>query len=593
MAIINGTQRPDTLNGTAGDDRLFGENGNDFLYGHDGNDFLDGGNGADTLFGGAGNDEIDGGNGQDTVVLAGNRAQYHLTQRADGSVIVRDLRAGSPDGTDRLVSIERVEFADGKFKIVDLISANAAPVAVDDQLTLAENAGPTQVASILLANDGDADGDSFAITAVQAVSAQGAIVTLSGGQVSYDPGTIFAGLGNGQTATDSFTYTITDAAGLTSTATATVTITGVTQNAAPVAADDALTVAEDAEPTDVTATLLANDSDPEGGALTITAVQAVSDKGAAVTLGADGKVSYDPGSVFAGLEGGQSATDTFTYTVTDAGGLMSTATATVTITGKSPPPPPPPAEPDAYFIVEEDGTSQDMWGSINEFLGIELASVETNGLLGTLNWDLEGGTLTFTADHASSDPLTFDQSQWTYYTAVGTGGERKLIGLQIYGVNDAIVAVEDEFAVGEGAATANLWGSIIGNDVDPDNSVNTRRITSIDTTGTLGTVTLDSSGGTLIYSAEALDIDPNSVLTDTFTYTVTDGSTTSTATVTVHVTGNEDGSFSASFGAQSGGGHVGMAAFEREGSEPTAGEVFPGLDMGFQLLAGAEHVMIA
>ena len=121
------------------------------------------------------------------------------------------------------------------------IQANVAPVAQNDALTLSETAGKTEITSILLANDSDADGDALTVSSVQAVSAQGAAVSIGlDGKVSYDAGSIFADLDNGETATDSFTYTITDGKGHVSTATATVTITGVTQNVAPVAGNDSL-----------------------------------------------------------------------------------------------------------------------------------------------------------------------------------------------------------------------------------------------------------------------------------------------------------------------------------------------------------------
>jgi VCBS repeat-containing protein len=557
MAIFNGTKHAETINGTAGDDFIFGENGNDVLNGAAGNDTIDGGNGSDTLSGGAGNDTLDGGNGQDTVVLAGKRADYHLSQRPDGSIVLRDLRAGAPDGTDRLVSIERVQFADGTFKTVDIISADAPPVAANDQLTLAEDAGPVNVTASLLANDSDADGDAFRVTSVQAVSAQGAAVTVApDGTVTYDSGAIFAGLDAGQTATDSFTYTITDANGLTSTATATVTITGVTQNAAPVAGNDALTVAENAGATDVTATLLANDGDADGDALTVSAVQAVSAKGATVTLSPDGKVSYDPGQIFAVLEQGQTATDTFTYTVTDAAGATSTATATVTITGVS-------VEPDAFFYVLEDGVSPEMWGSIVESFSFDLVAIESDGILGTLDWDLDAGTLFFTADHSSSDRLNFDQQQMTYFTAVGAEGERKLIGLNIYGVNDDAVAVDDALAIGEGATSANLWATLLGNDQDVDNAPVALRILSVDTTGTQGEVTFDAATKTVRYSAAGLDLAEGETIVDTFTYTMSDGvggTVPDTATVTVTVTGTAAGGASVAMAPASA--FAGAGAFE-------------------------------
>jgi VCBS repeat-containing protein len=246
MAILNGSNKADTITGTAGDDRIFGDNGNDDLYGGAGNDTIDGGNGSDLISGGAGNDEIDGGNGQDTLLLAGNRSDYRFFAGANGSVIMRDLRSGSPDGTDRLFNLDRVEFKDGIFKLQELVSVNAAPVARNDSLTLAETAGKTEVTPNLLANDSDADGDALKVASVQAVSARGAIVTLGAdGKVSYDAGAIFAGLDNGQTATDSFTYTVTDGFGHTSTATATVTIAGVTTEVPMPEPDAFFYVAED------------------------------------------------------------------------------------------------------------------------------------------------------------------------------------------------------------------------------------------------------------------------------------------------------------------------------------------------------------
>jgi VCBS repeat-containing protein len=334
MAILNGTNKADTINGTAQNDSIFGDNGNDRIDGGAGDDFIDGGNGNDILSGGAGNDVIDGGNGQDTLLLAGNRSDYRIMEGFRGTVVVRDLRAGSPDGSDRIINVERIQFADGTFKLGDLIQANVAPVAQNDSLTLSETAGKTEITSILLANDKDADGDALVVSSVQAVSAKGAAVSIGpDGKVSYDAGNIFADLDNGETATDSFTYTVTDGNGHVSTATATVTITGVTQNQAPVAVDDQMSLAEDSGATDVTSSLLANDSDPDGDSFTITSVQAVSAQGAIVTLGPDGKVSYDAGKIFVDLDAGETATDSFTYTITDSKGLTSTATASVTITG--------------------------------------------------------------------------------------------------------------------------------------------------------------------------------------------------------------------------------------------------------------------
>ncbi|MGZ8284084.1 MAG: Ig-like domain-containing protein [Allosphingosinicella sp.] len=536
MAILSGTNKADILNGTAQSDSLFGDNGNDVINGGAGDDHIDGGNGGDRLDGGAGNDVIDGGNGQDTLVLAGNRADYRFLPGLDGAIIVRDLRAGSPDGTDRLLDMERVEFKDGTFKLGGLVQANAAPVAENDALTLSETAGKTEIGSILLANDGDSDGDPIVVSAVQAVSAQGATVSIGpDGKVSYDSGNIFADLDDGETATDSFTYTITDGNGLTSTATATVTVTGISQNSAPVAVNDLLALAEDNGKTDLTALILANDTDADGDALKVTSVQAVTAKGAAVTVDAAGKILYDAGAIFSYLKAGQTATDTFTYIVTDAAGATSTATVTLKIGGIT-------QAPDFYFYVPEDGEKTGMMSILQSYFDMNIESVEEPTMGGTIKFDDAAGILSFAADHDSFDRLLPDQKMESYFTVVGADGERKLIGMVIEGQNDQIVAVDDLVAVGEGTTTGNLWTSLISNEIDPDSGVGSRRIVSLDTTGTQGLVSFDASSRTLTYSAANIDLAPGETMTDSFTYVVADGwGSTDTATVFVTVTGAAGG----------------------------------------------------
>ncbi len=60
-----------------------------------------------------GNDTIDGGDGEDVVIYEGNRADYTITQISPTEYEVRDDRVDSPNGTDTLLNVERVQFADG------------------------------------------------------------------------------------------------------------------------------------------------------------------------------------------------------------------------------------------------------------------------------------------------------------------------------------------------------------------------------------------------------------------------------------------------------------------------------------------------
>ena len=136
----------------------------------------------------------------------------------------------------------------------------------------------------MLANDTDANGDPLTITAVT-VPGNGTAVINDGGTpgdpsddtIDYTPAAGFAG-------TDTFSYTIYDGNGGTDTATVTVGV----NNAAPVAVDDAATTPTD---TLVNVDVLANDSDPNGDPLTITAVT-VPGNGTAVIN--DGGTPGDP-----------------------------------------------------------------------------------------------------------------------------------------------------------------------------------------------------------------------------------------------------------------------------------------------------------
>ena len=77
-----------------------------------GNDVITGNIANNKLTGGAGNDTLDGVSGTDTAVYSGPSSAYQVTQNADGSWKVVDLRTGSPDGTDTLKNIDFLQFSD-------------------------------------------------------------------------------------------------------------------------------------------------------------------------------------------------------------------------------------------------------------------------------------------------------------------------------------------------------------------------------------------------------------------------------------------------------------------------------------------------
>ena len=128
---------------------------------------------------------------------------------------------------------------------------------------------------------------------------------------------------------------------------------GGVANAPPTAVND-LATTDEGEP--VTVLVLANDSDPEGATLAVTAVGAAAS--GATTFSAT-SVTYTPAPGFAG-------TDTFSYTIRDGAGATDTAMVTVTVTGSDRTPPALTAPPDR--VAEANG---DPWSTLD--LGVATA----------------------------------------------------------------------------------------------------------------------------------------------------------------------------------------------------------------------------
>jgi large repetitive protein len=219
--------------------------------------------------------------------------------------------------------------------------ANDGPVAVADTLGVGEDDVSASSGNVL-GNDTDVDGDTLSVIEVNGVPgdvnsqvtlASGALLTLnSDGSYDYDPNGAFESLGAGETATDSFSYTVSDGNGGTDTATVTITVNGA--NDGPVAVADTLGVGED----DVSASsgnVLGNDTDVDGDTLSVIEVNGVPGdvdsqitlaSGALLTLNSDGSYDYDPNGAFESLGAGETATDSFSYTVSDGNGGTDTAT---------------------------------------------------------------------------------------------------------------------------------------------------------------------------------------------------------------------------------------------------------------------------
>ena len=178
---------------------------------------------------------------------------------------------------------------------VTVTPVNDAPSALDDTLTLAEDA---QAQLNVLLNDSDAEGNVLSV-AGSTNGAHGAVSCLPDGTCTYVPVAGYAGA-------DSFTYTVSDGAGGSDTGTVSVTVGP--ENDAPVADDDVLTTQMD---TPAGVNVLAGDLDVDGDTLVIEAGSWSDPQHGSVGCNeTTGVCMYSPDVGYVGP-------DSFTYTVTD------------------------------------------------------------------------------------------------------------------------------------------------------------------------------------------------------------------------------------------------------------------------------------
>jgi len=248
----------------------------------------------------------------DTVTYALGSAASHGTVvvNADGSYTYTP--AANYNGPDTFTyTVSDGQGGSNTYTVgVTVNPVNDPPVAAADTFRTDEDTPVTITLASLLANDTDADGDALRV--VSAFGATHGSISIVAGNIVFTPDANFSGQG-------SFSYTITDGKGGSSTGTAFIDVAPL--NDAPVAAADAVRTNEDTPVTIAASTLLANDTDPDGDALTVTSVQGA----------VNGTASLVGGNVVFTPAGNYSGPASFTYTVSDGHGGTSTATVNVTV----------------------------------------------------------------------------------------------------------------------------------------------------------------------------------------------------------------------------------------------------------------------
>jgi len=308
------------------------------------------------------------------------------------------------------------------------------------------------------------------------------------------------------------------------TATEATTINTGTVNNPPVAADDDAVTDEDNPVAVVAPGMLDNDSDPDAGdTLSVTAVDTSATAGAVTAWAADGSFTYDPDGQFEYLKAGGSATDSFTYTVSDGKGGTDTATVTITINGASDVPTGISLDVSSVAEGQPSGTLVGSFSTADPDGGDTFAYSLVTG-----EGDDDNASFTI-AGNSLRTAAVFDHETKSSYsvrvrtTDSGTLYYEEVFTVTVTGVNDPPVAVDDTAGTSENTAVTI---DVLNNDSDPDGD----------------TLTVDSvtqgSHGSVINNGDGLTYTPDAGFsgTDSFTYTVSDGKGgTDTATVTVTV----------------------------------------------------------
>ncbi|MET3339213.1 beta strand repeat-containing protein [Bradyrhizobium ottawaense] len=416
------------------------------------------------------------------------------------------------------------------------VSLVQKPVANADAVTIGEDAGVTAIN--VLANDTNPAGGTLRVTSVNTQGILGTVsIAADGHNIAYTPGSAFQSLRAGQSATETFTYTVTNSAGLTSTATATVTIQGA-NDAAIIGTPSAADVTEDSRnPTlKLTGTIAISDVDQGESAFKTTVVSALGNFGT-LSLKADGSYTYSiANSAVQYLGAGETRVETFTVSALD--GTAKQVSFTVHGTNDAAVVGAP-----AFTTVTEDASAPTL--SVSGTISISDADqnqstfqagvITGQGNLGALTLNANG-TYSYSVANSAVQYLGAGDTKVETFTVKSFDGTAKQVSFVIKGVNDAAVigtpTVHDVYD-NPSALVLTASGSIGITDVDQGEAAFKPAVGSA--AGNLGFLLLSGDGSYVYVVAEsaAHNLAAGAVKVDTFTVTAVDG-TTKQVSFTVH-----------------------------------------------------------
>jgi large repetitive protein len=328
---------------------------------------------------------------------------------------------------------------------VNVTPANDAPVAGNDTYSIDEDGTLNIAAPGVLGNDIDVEGNP--LTAVlMSGPLHGTLVLNANGSFSYTPEADYGGA-------DSFTYAAHDGAVASNLAVVAISVNAT--NDAPVAADDAYSVAEDASLDIEARGVLDNDTDPEKDPLTAVLVSPPAH--GTVTVNADGSFRYVPG-------GNYNGPDSFTYKANDGSADSNVATVSITVEAVNDAPT---AGDDSYSVAEDGTLTIDAPGVLGSDADVDgnplTASVVSGPAHGSLMLNADGSfTYTPAPNFNGIDGFTYKANDGTADSNLAS------VTITVTAVNDAPVAGNDSYSVDEDATLNVAAPGVLGSDTDID-----------------------------------------------------------------------------------------------------------------------------
>ncbi len=441
-----------------------------------GNDIVYGSSADDVILASGGNDSIFGDVGTDTVKFTGKFSDYKIAPGSSGTWTVQDLRAGSPDGTDTIQTVEKFQFADGFADVGKTVNFFPNQLEIRGN-QVAENSPVGTVVVQFGSNDAVAKNFKFELVDAKGNSIEHSDFAIDGNRIVVKKG---ADIDYESSNSRELNVRVTGSNGSNYVTPVKIDITNV--NEGPTGQAFRFSAAEDSR---LTGNVLRGSSDVDGDELQVSNFSQPAH--GVVVVNKSGEFSYQPAENFHG-------TDSFTYTISDGNGGTFTEKVVIEVSSVNDAP----VATGYVFALEEDGSA------VGNVL-VNAVDIDGDHLVvcdfsqpthGEVVVDVDGSFIYKpTANFSGTD-------SFTYSVADGNGGQTtQTVALTVKPVADG-VTIEMFRASGQEHRPLSLDLNVALQDVDGSESITSVMLKNIPATAKLSAGLHQADGSWLLTAQE-------------------------------------------------------------------------------------------